>query len=76
MNDTLTHLVQRQDTINLMVPHNPRANILVSFPLNSYNPYEGIGKQARMDVYARCSYDISYGKTPELDRIHVHHGAK
>jgi len=70
----MSHAHTIRDFINLHVPKNTRADILVSFPMNTYNPYEGIGKQARMDVYARCNYSIVYGQSPELDRIHVFHG--
>jgi hypothetical protein len=72
MPDTLTHLVKRQETIDLMTSLHSD-NVIVSFPIVATNPYERFGNQVRMDVFNRCQYDISYGKTHMSDRCTVFH---
>lgn len=59
-----------RDHINLMVD----AHItIVSFPLNSYHPYERLGKIVRKEIYSLCEYDVKVSSHMLQDRIHVFH---
>lgn len=59
--------------INIMVPSQSRTHILVSFPLNSYHPYERLGRHIRQDIYARGDHSFTYASKPEFDRVCVFH---
>lgn len=47
-------------------------SLTIYFPIGTTHPYEGIGKQALQDVYARCKYKVQYGSKPGQDVVAVY----
>ncbi len=72
MPDTLSHLVQRNETINLMTSLHS-GNVLISFLMAATNPYERVGRFVQQEVFSRLKYTIVYGSKPHDDRVQVHH---
>lgn len=69
-----SRLVHHSETINMMITRGcppGMGNHLISYRLNSTNPYEGIGKRVVQEIYSHCDYKLSFAKNGSKDRIIV-----